>query len=211
MGLIAGVTEALDSHHSVMAEMGPRFLLYRLAPVDATGQARRALDYSGHEGTMREQLRFYVNDLFGALENTLRQAEPPTVQDDDKEWLIPLTVLATRCRSAGERDPYKRHIVNVPQPEAPARLTRSAAQLMAGLSMIGIQPQRRRDLVRKCLLDCIPPVRRRALEQIARKPAGVAIGELARQICLPEQTVRTSLQDLACHGIVKQESKDDDH
>jgi hypothetical protein len=206
MGLIAGVTEALDSHHGVMADMGPRFVLYRLPSIDAEEQARRALAYSGYEETMREQLRVVVRDFFDELNDALGSAAPQVLDEQETAWLVPLAVFATRCRSAVERHPHTREILLVPQPEAPARLTRCAAQLLAGLAVIRVQPQRRCVLVRKCLLDCIPPVRRRAIDYLAHARDEAATSEIARHVGLPEQTLRAALEDLACHGVVAQGS-----
>ena len=49
VGLVAGCTAAIDSHHQVMATMGERFLLYRLPEITAQEQARRALRNTGRE------------------------------------------------------------------------------------------------------------------------------------------------------------------
>ena len=206
MGLIAGVTEAIDSHHGVMADMGPRFMLYRLPPVDAAEQARSALSSSGHEEQMRQELRSAVSKLFGMLAGALSNPEPYSLGAEDASWLVALTEFATRCRSSVERHPYTREILLVPQPEAPARLTKSAARLLAGLSTIGVEPGRRRKLIRKSLLDCIPPVRRHAIDYLAQSPGDTGIGRIAKSARLPEQTVRTALQDLQCHGVVAESS-----
>ena len=94
----------------------------------------------------------------------------------------------------------------MPQPEAPARLIRSAARLLAGLEAIGVLPQRRRELVRKAVLDCIPPVRRRAIDYLAAYSDDTTLSAIAAYAKLPQQTLRTALQDLECHGLVAQGS-----
>jgi hypothetical protein len=208
MGLIGGVTQALDRHHEVMAEMGPRFVLYRLPPIDGQEQARRALIGTGKEEEMRDELRQQVQRVVGALRLTAAAEvlHDAALVQKEMEWLPFVADFASRCRSAVERDSYKRHVVFVPDPEGPARLVRSAAQLLRGLATIGVSSPRRRELVTKVLLDCIPPVRRAVLDYLTG-----AKGDEARSIVestrLPTQTLRTALEDLECLGIVHQQTE----
>ena len=74
------------------------------------------------------------------------------------------------------------------------------AQLLRGLFMIGMKPQRARELIVKVGLDCIPPVRRLALETLLKQANPLTTDEVAARVGYPEQTVRRSLQDLECHG-----------
>jgi hypothetical protein len=187
MGLIGGVTQALDSHHAVMAEMGPRFVLYRLPPVDARLQARRALSSSGREAETRLKLRGEVQSFFSGLNlaphdgsNGSQRAQSTT---EDTTRLVLLVEFASRCRSAVERHPYSREITQIFEPEAPARLVRSAAQLLSGLEVIGIPPERRRQLVAQVLLDCIPPVRRAVLDYLTNCKADDGAALLISLVC----------------------------
>jgi hypothetical protein len=201
MGLIGGVTQALDSHHAVMGEMGPRFVLYRLPATDAQQQARRALTNSGHEAEMREQLRDHVRAFFAGLNLTVGDA-PSTATPQADEPLVLLVEFASRCRSAVERHPYSREIILIPEAEAPARLIRSAAQLRRGLHTIGVNPQRARDLVTKTMLDCIPPVRRCVLNYLTSATSDRA-ASIVQSTGLAKETLRRALEDLRCHGIVE--------
>jgi hypothetical protein len=207
MGLIAGVTQAIDSHHAVMAAMGPRFMFYRMPSVDAQAQARRALSHCGDEAAMREELQGEVQRFFAELDLSEHDAPHPTrpeINSVDTDLLVSLVEFVSCCRSAVERDSYSREVVLVPQPEAPARLVRSAAQLLAGLEVIGVQSERRRYLIRKVLLDSVPPVRRAVLDFLAHARADGSAETIMAATKLPKQTIRTALQDLACHGIVTQ-------
>ena len=46
LGLVAGCTPSIDSHHAVISTMGERFVFLRLPPVDPVAQGMRALDHS---------------------------------------------------------------------------------------------------------------------------------------------------------------------
>jgi hypothetical protein len=198
MGLLGGVTQALDSHHAVMAEMGPRFVLYRLPPVDGQRQARRALANSGREAEARIELCDSVKCFFAGLDLSTRQYDRGTAEETTA--LVLLTEFVSHCRSAIERHPYSREITQVFEPEAPARLVRSGAQLLAGLDAIGVDSRRALQLVTKVLKDCIPPVRRSVLDYLTQTIH--APGSILESTGLPKQTIRTALEDLRCHGIV---------
>ena len=61
--LVAGSTPAIDQHHAVMASLGERFVMYRLAVDDADQHARRSLSHTGKEKQMRAELREAVVGL----------------------------------------------------------------------------------------------------------------------------------------------------
>jgi hypothetical protein len=70
---------------------------------------------------MRRELSEAAAGLFAQLERGEHE-----LTADDREELIRLAVLVARCRSAVERDTHSREIELVPEPEAPARLVKSA-------------------------------------------------------------------------------------
>ena len=200
MGLLGGVTEAIDSHHAVMGEMGPRFLLYRLPPVDARQQAERALDNSdsGREAEERAELADVVEIFFAGLD--LSKRETYQCNAEEKEALALLAEFVSHSRSAVERDARSREITQILQPEAPARLVKSAGQLLAGLKEIGIGPPRALQLVTNVLKDCIPPVRRATLDWMMTTDCSP--GTILESSGLPKQTVATAINDLKSHGVV---------
>jgi len=53
LGLLAGATSVLDQHHGVMAQLGERFLIYRVDVTDPAAQAHSSLAHHGRERLMR--------------------------------------------------------------------------------------------------------------------------------------------------------------
>jgi hypothetical protein len=66
VGLVAGVTPAIDAHHAVLSELGDRFVFYRLPPTDAARQGEAALDLDD-DGQMRAELVAAVAEFFTAV------------------------------------------------------------------------------------------------------------------------------------------------
>ena len=103
-----------------------------------------------------------------------------------------------------ERNPYNREIEQVPESEGPGRMMRAIAQLWVGLALIGVGPDRRRELTQKVALDCMPPLRRIAFDYLlANEGKAASATDIARTCRYPEQSVRRALQDLRCHNVVR--------
>lgn len=208
IGLIAGCTPAIDSHHAVIGSMGERFVIYRLPPTDADAQVRRALGHVGHEAAMRVELGQSIRAVLEAVDHA-RLTAPATEATVDR--LIALTTLAVRCRSAVERDSYSREVGLVPEAEAPARLALVLLRLLNALCAIGLQEVDAWPLVTKCALDSMPALRRQLVEVLIGRTDPASTSDLAERIGYPTSTTRRGLEDLAAHGIVDRQTQGAGH
>ena len=205
LGILAGVTQAIDSEHSVMSSLGPRFLFFRLPRTDAELQAKRAIDKNNQVEQMRIELRDVVTAFFGDMDF---EAPPFNLTDSQQEWLVALAMFVVVARSAIPRDSHDREVELIPEPEAPARFMRALAQLWAGLNLIGVEPARQKDLIRKVALDCLPPLRRLAIDHLAKKRAGFSEMLTAAGYPLKCTTFGRVLEDLECLRILDKEKVD---
>jgi hypothetical protein len=199
LGLIGACTSTIDSHHAVIAAMGERFIMFRLADIGEDELAARALDHQGSEVLMRTELCRAVSSLFSGL--TL--SRPAVVHGSERERLIALATLAVRCRSAVERDGYTRQVELIPQSEAPGRLALCLARLLDGMTTIGASRVDAWRVVAKCAVDCVPALRLRVLGMLAGELGAVETAAVATAIRYPTQTTRRALEDLTAHGVVK--------
>lgn len=200
VGLLGGCTPTIDRHHGVMASMGERFLLYRLPPVDARVQARRAFEHAGKEKTMRAELGDAVAKLF---EPDL--GEPRCVEEAEIDRLVTLSTLVVRCRSAIERDGYSREIELVPEAEAPTRLIVVLTRLLAGLDAIGVPRDTAWQVVTKAALDSIPALRLAVLKYLLDIGLPTETGTIGAALGYPTVTVRRTLEDLTAHGVAERD------
>ena len=200
LGLIAGCTAAIDTHHAVMSTMGERFILYRLPTIDPAKQAERALANAGQEGVMRKELAAAVAGLFARLD--IRGKRLPPIDEDETTRLVALSSLVASARSAVDRSPYGgREIELVLDTEAPARLAQTLRRLYAGLLIIGLDRATAWPLVAKTGLDCIPKTRRAVFDVLVTAD-WVTTKAIATRIAHPTTTTRRSLEDLGAHGVV---------
>lgn len=201
LGLIAGVTPVIDEQHAFLAVMGERFLLYRLPEVTRKAIARRSLERRGHEDELRERIGTMVAGFLGGFRNVGRLDLP----DHFTEPLITLADIVTRARSAVARDYQTRDILYLPEPEAPTRLAKQIAQLMAASLAIGVDETEAWRLAQKIGWDSVPAVRSAVIRLLARQEGNeLTRAELQEKTGLPETTVRRVTEDLVVLGLARQ-------
>lgn len=203
LGFLSVCTDAIDSHHTVMAAMGHRFLFYRLpesTKTDRQAQARIALKARGREGAIRDELSACVRDFFASIKipQTL-----PELPESDEDFLVTLADFTTQCRSAVERDGYRREIELIHGAELPARLVKALAHLHEGFRVIGVSASRARQLLAKIALDSIPKVRLLLIEKLAAARVDMLTKDLASSIGYPTTTTLRALEDLMAQHVVE--------
>jgi hypothetical protein len=200
LGLVAGVTPAVDIHHAVMSSMGERMVLHRLPDVDAGQVIADALGRVGNETVMREELAAAVHAVLdsanlGQKSAALTAAEKLRIGD--------LAVFGVRCRSAVQRDGYSREVELLPTPEGPARLGLTFARLLGGMRTIGVPEPVRWELLAKLAGDCMPAGRRVLLEWLAGIAEPAPTGVIATETMMPTNTARRHLEDLTLLAVVE--------
>ena len=206
IGAIIGVTEAIDSHHSVMAQMGERFVLIRIA--DSTeAQLLTALDHTGErENAMKAELMNAVSGLFAAAPR-----EPQPMAGREKRRLSALTWLAVHLRAPVQRDSQNREITQVYRVEGPSRLGLTLERLLAGLCSIGVRRRRAFQIIEKVALDSVPPVRLKVYRLLSARRGRMATTDVGTAVRLPTTTVRRALEELEAHGLVARSTEGKAH
>jgi hypothetical protein len=204
LGLVFGVTPAIDAYHSVIGSLGDRWLLSRMGPVK--GQFARALEHRGASTkTMREELAEAVARLFAG-----RKQEASEISTTEIEQIDRKIALAVRLRGAVERDRRTRELDAVYGAEGTGRIGLALERLLAGLDALGAPRASALDVVESVALDSVPPQRRQAYEIVNARTLVTEITttpQLAAEMGLPTVTVRRILEDLAAYGLIAREGK----
>jgi hypothetical protein len=203
LGFLAVCTDAIDSHHGVMAAMGHRFLFYRLpesSKRDRQAQALIALKARGQEEAMRKELADLVKRFIGAIDIP---EILPELSESDEQFLITLSDFTTQCRSAVERDGFRREIELIHGKELPPRLVKALAHLHEGFRMLGVSTPRTRQLLAKIALDSIPKVRLLLIEKLAETEDSTPTRDLGSAIGYPTETTRRALEDLMAQHVIE--------
>ncbi len=199
-GLLAAVTPVIDKYWSVSAQLGERFLRFRLPSREREAKVRRSLSNTNQEAKMRDELS-------GAALSVLAQyATTPTVPDDTEERLVSLAEFVSRARSEVARG-HSGVIEYIPSPEVGTRVSKSLKKLGMGISMACGAPtvdDHAYRILQRIALGTIPSMRSRLLEVLwglrdgLRKTAVVA--EIAE---IPTDTAKVWLDDLRLLGITQ--------
>jgi len=206
LGLIAGVTPVIDEQHSFLAVMGERFLLYRMPEVARRDIAHRSLRRRGREEELRERIRGMVADFLRPFRDIGRLELP----EHYTEPLITLVDIVTRARTGVARDYQTRDILYLPEPEAPTRLAKQIAQLMAALIAIGVDEDEAWRLAQKVGWDSVPAVRSAVIHLLSRQEGyELTRAELQEKTGLPETTIRRVEEDLVVLGLAEHRKESD--
>jgi hypothetical protein len=146
-------------------------------------------------------LRDVVSGLFTHFEPTSFDLD-----DANSDRLSALATLTARCRSAVERDSYRREIELIPGSERPARLVLSLARLYQGMKNIGVAKDECWRLLTSVGMDSIPAVRAKVFEALRKQKTLVSTTDVAQAIDYPTGTARRALEELMAHQIATKES-----
>jgi len=211
--ILAGVTPAIDAYTSVGAQLGERFLRYRLAPPSDLDQTvLRAIDNASHEPGMREELQ---RAALGVLARIPMVPAVPQLPEDMKRIIAALARLVALCRSTVARDGYTREIKFVPAPEVGTRLGKQLVKLGYGLAIVrGVTEVGGAELatLRKVAVDTIPSRSEAALRKLweavvdsenADTGAWRSTRGIGEQMGWETDSVRRVLEDFHALGIVE--------
>lgn len=146
---------------------------------------------------MRSDLCAAVASLFAGLNLTAS-----CVTHERRKQVVQLASLAVRCRSAVERDAYRREIDLVPEPEAPARLALTLVRLYGGMLCVGVAEAEAWRVVVKVALDSMPAIRRKVFGLLLSEGRQLDTSKIAERTGYPTVTARRACEDLTAHGIV---------
>jgi hypothetical protein len=199
IGLVGAVTTAWDTHHSVIASLGDRFVLVR---TDSTGTARmdagaRALANIGHEQQMRSELAEAVR---GVLVGVDPQRGDLALTAEEGQRLLAAANLATVLRTPVEID-YRREVVSAHALEMPTRFPKELGMMVRGGIALGMERERAMALALRCARDSCPPLKLACLEDVWRNPYTLTRPAAAR-INRPHKTVDREMEALQSLGLI---------
>jgi putative DNA primase/helicase len=195
VGMIAGSTEAVDSHSDTMAQLGERLAFYRLEDSDEAQLDYAILQASDGAARMTRELREAVAGLFVHCD----KAAPIT--KGEQAALKQCSWRAVRLRSAVVRDRRTREIEAVHKTEGPARLFLMLERLFIGIATLGVDRATALDTVKRVAMDSVPLLRRRAYELIESE-GGKLTKDIVSALSLPRTTVRRVLEDLEARKLL---------
>jgi hypothetical protein len=210
-GLVGGVTHEIDRAFAVMARMGERLLLYRVADSDEQKTVERAIANRERAEELRHELRRAALGVFAGVGGTL---EPRSASEAERAWLVELVRFVARGRAGAQRD-HRGELVAIIEAEVPTRLAQQLEGLLAGMDLIGVPRPDALRAVTNTALGCIPAQRRRVLDVLAfpepetllNTPRRIDTTAIATAVSHPTRTVHRTLEELTGHELVERHSQ----
>lgn len=204
MAFLTGCTEAIDHHHSLISDMGERFVFWRYTESEGWAESFQSLssDESEQLSERLQQLVLTFLDEIGAGWDSPPELEP--LNTKDKHRIISYAQFAVRGRSAVIRDSYTREIVHKAGAEYPTRLSQVLALMLRSLRYIGVDEDDCWQIIGKLAVDSIPGARRYVL--LALLDNCNSTKRISEQIGISETTTRYALEELVIHGLVERDS-----
>lgn len=199
---ILAVTPAIEHFWAIHRDLGERFLIVRWKSGDLTSLADAAIKQMGKEARIRSRMQSLVAKFLGPLVPT----KVPEIGRDSWKRIIQLSVMVARARAFVQRD-HKRDIEFASPPEAPTRIAKGLATLVAARTILWGRPGEVEDsdiaFASRIALDSIPDLRRRILEAVSATK-DLVIGTLADRLHVQRSTVRYHLDDLKEIGLLRE-------
>lgn len=200
VGLIAGVTPAIERYQAMDQSLGERFVNYRLAPADAEKQVEKAMGNEGRQEAMRHEISLAVSEFLHC--DWPRSSDGITISRAHASQILSLSIMTAQLRT---QVPKNRAGVAsfIPETEVGTRLAMQLTKLAKGLTMVrgtSTFSDAECELVRKVAEDCIPSIRLRLVSTLDDLSGAIGsyveTSAIAEAAALPLASTRAALEDL---------------
>lgn len=130
-GLIAAVTDAIDQHTVMDAELGQRFIGYRM-PAISTKEEFAICD--AILNSKKSELDFLLHEAAYEMLDRHPEKHPPTITKKQSQTIMQTTVTIAKARTSIRRTKFDRDPI-VARPERISRLFKQLINLAKGIAM----------------------------------------------------------------------------
>jgi energy-coupling factor transporter ATP-binding protein EcfA2 len=201
LGMIVCSTGTYDDQVQDLAAFGERFTVWRPPAGDQILVAQR----SGRNSENTKQMRAELGIAMAKLDRFRLPTGSVNLSLDARTLVSQLTAFVALCRTVVPRDPYKRDIITIPEPEGTGRLSAQLHQLLRGLVILYEHSEvtpREIELVQRTAFSTIPTIRRRVIEKINPK-SGATLTELIKSTKIPKPVLQRALEEMKLLEIIE--------
>lgn len=134
LGVLAGSTPSIYTHFEEVADMGERFIYYRMKDFDAEKATRLAINSKVHG----HELDKVISDLYKTyIKDVVKKADKGSaeVSDEVKERIIRISLLAEKIRTPVHTN-WQNKIDKIPVSAMPMRIAKQLSGLATSLSIM---------------------------------------------------------------------------
>lgn len=213
LGIIAGGTPTIYDKFEEVADMGERFIYYRMKEYDAEKATNIALNRTVFGESLDVKLSTLYGDYMTNVGKKVVQDEVEfDLSDKTKERIVEVALLAERVRTVAKKDWRGEVIVKIPVPAMPMRVALQLSNIAKGLMAISYYETGKTELSEEhlhvldwCAYSLANEEKRACLDVIAKHDFGIEVrtSTVADVIGLDTDVVRNILQNLSAVGILE--------
>jgi len=204
LGIIGASTASLYRHFEDIADMGERFMYYRMKPYDVDRAVDKSLSRTLYGQALDEHIgelyKEYLSDVMAANDTD----NPPTFTDEDNKKIKEMAKLASVIRTPVHTNERSNEVDRIPEPEMPMRTALQLRGLALGMCVMNMNENGSSTLTEKniralewCAFSLANDERRKTLQALAEYPAGCTASAIAMSLGLPTTPTANYLQQLA--------------
>lgn len=202
LGIIGASTASLYRHFEEIADMGERFMYYRMKPYDVD----KAVDKSLSRELYGQALDEHIGTLYAEyIQNVIQGHTAPAVfTDEDNKKIKEMAKLAAVIRTSVHTNDRTNEVDRIPEPEMPMRTALQLRGLALGMCIMNESENGSPTLTEKnfralewCAFSLANDERRKTLQALSEYPAGCTSAAIATTLGLPTNSTSQYLQQLA--------------
>lgn len=213
LGVLAGSTPTIYTHFEEVADMGQRFIYYRMKDYDAEKATRMALsrDLFGKKLDV-ELAGMYDEYMKGVVKSYEENGEIVKLSDEIVERIISVSLFAERVRTTAHVDPWgaKKNIDKIPTVSFPMRVALQLMSLAMGLAIMkraegGEMGDDEMKIIDWCGWSLANEEKRACLQVLVQKEWGSSISTqaIADVIGLDTSVIGNVLQNMSAVGVLE--------
>jgi len=211
LGVIAGGTPTIYDHFEEVADMGQRFVYFRMKDFDPRKATEIALNRKFYGKELDEKLSNlygeYMKDVGLSCEGHEFKLDKKT-----KQRIVEVAFLAERIRTVAKKDWKNEVIIKIPVPAMPMRIALQLSNIAMGLMAIKKyetgDPELHEEylnIIDWCAYSLANEEKRACLDVLAKHDFGINVRTtvIADKVGLDTNVVRNILQNLSAVGILE--------
>lgn len=218
IGILSGSTPSIYAKFEEVADMGERFLYYRMKEYDPEKATKIALNRTVFGSDLDDVLSDLYRTYMLSVAETLEENEIDfSLTQAVKDRIIEVAMLAERIRTVAKKDWKGEVITNIPVPAMPMRVALQLSNIAKGLMAISYHEKGTTELDDEflhildwCSYSLANEEKRACLDVIAKHDFGLQIRTsiVADVVGLDTNVTKNILQNLSAVGIL---TRDADH